>query len=201
MDAVLDINGWDLRKALNLMLKSNATLLEWLDSPIRYRDTGAIPVRLRDLARETCDLKALAYHYDHQARRGLSAVIAADGQPRMKDYCYALRPALALSWIRSHRTTPPMALPALLEGQDVPQDGRSAIVDLVARKSAATEGDGTARLPVLERFVATLLTETVARPRRTLRGEVLARANAFFAEVVQGQSDQSLSDPSVSTCS
>ena len=38
VDATLDINGWDLRKALQLMLRSNAVLLEWLTSPVRYRD-------------------------------------------------------------------------------------------------------------------------------------------------------------------
>jgi hypothetical protein len=30
----LDINGWDLKKALGLLMKSNPSLLEWLDSPI-----------------------------------------------------------------------------------------------------------------------------------------------------------------------
>lgn len=37
IDALLDINGWDLRKALQLMLRSNAVLIEWLTSPVRYR--------------------------------------------------------------------------------------------------------------------------------------------------------------------
>ncbi|MEM6906851.1 MAG: nucleotidyltransferase domain-containing protein, partial [Pseudomonadota bacterium] len=31
----LDIGGWDLRKALNLLLKPNPVMLEWLSSPIR----------------------------------------------------------------------------------------------------------------------------------------------------------------------
>jgi uncharacterized protein len=33
----LDINGWELRKALSLLKKGNATLIEWLDSPVVYR--------------------------------------------------------------------------------------------------------------------------------------------------------------------
>ncbi len=36
----LDVNGWDLRKALGLMRESNPTLLEWLRSPIVYRDAA-----------------------------------------------------------------------------------------------------------------------------------------------------------------
>lgn len=34
---VLDISGWDLRKALQLFLKSNVPLYEWLQSPIVYK--------------------------------------------------------------------------------------------------------------------------------------------------------------------
>ena len=36
---LLDINGWDLQKALRLMYKSNPTLFEWLKSPIIYIET------------------------------------------------------------------------------------------------------------------------------------------------------------------
>lgn len=33
----LDLSGWELRKTLRLLRKSNPTLLEWLDSPLVYR--------------------------------------------------------------------------------------------------------------------------------------------------------------------
>jgi predicted nucleotidyltransferase len=36
IDGSLDINGWDLQKALGLFLKSNPPLMEWLGSPIIY---------------------------------------------------------------------------------------------------------------------------------------------------------------------
>ncbi len=36
IDDALDINGWELRKSLQLMRKSNSPLLEWLSSPIQY---------------------------------------------------------------------------------------------------------------------------------------------------------------------
>jgi predicted nucleotidyltransferase len=37
LSSELDINGWDLRKALTLLLKGNAVVLEWLTSPIVSR--------------------------------------------------------------------------------------------------------------------------------------------------------------------
>lgn len=37
LERELDLNGWDLGKALKLMLKGNAVILEWLQSPVIYR--------------------------------------------------------------------------------------------------------------------------------------------------------------------
>ena len=45
-----DVNGWDLRKALRLLLKSNPPLYEWLRSPIVYRDHCGFRAALTDLA-------------------------------------------------------------------------------------------------------------------------------------------------------
>ena len=35
---LLDINGWDIQKGLGLLRKYNPALMEWLDSPIVYRE-------------------------------------------------------------------------------------------------------------------------------------------------------------------
>ena len=39
LDEVLDINGWDLKKALKQFARGNATLFEWSGSPVIYRTT------------------------------------------------------------------------------------------------------------------------------------------------------------------
>jgi len=35
-DGIFDVNGWDLKKALKLLLKGNAVVVEWLTSPYAY---------------------------------------------------------------------------------------------------------------------------------------------------------------------
>src|SRR6516225_8450283 len=37
LEGELDANGWNLRKALQLLLKGNAVIVEWLRSPVIYR--------------------------------------------------------------------------------------------------------------------------------------------------------------------
>lgn len=39
LDELLDINGWDLKKALIQFHRGNATLFEWTNSPIVYKTT------------------------------------------------------------------------------------------------------------------------------------------------------------------
>jgi len=35
-DGLVDVNGWDLAKALRLLLRGNAVVIEWLTSPFTY---------------------------------------------------------------------------------------------------------------------------------------------------------------------
>lgn len=184
IDATLDVSGWDLRKAFQLLVRSNAVLLEWLSSPVRYRDDGAVSAQLSELARQTADLRALAHHYEQQARRSLSEIEAADGEVRLKTYFYALRPALALRWLRGRGEPPPMDLPSLLAGLDVPEDASGAIADLLARKAEATERDTTRRIATIDRLISDALATLAREIRAPDRPAVVAQANALFASIV-----------------
>jgi predicted nucleotidyltransferase len=48
----LDINGWDIFKALRLLRKSNPPLLEWLFSPIVYLENSTSIEDLRKISRQ-----------------------------------------------------------------------------------------------------------------------------------------------------
>ena len=57
LDEVFDISGWDIKKALQLLYKSNPTLFEWINSPIVYKETR----EGRDLQDESVKLKKYFY--------------------------------------------------------------------------------------------------------------------------------------------
>lgn len=160
IDDLLDLGGWDLRKALCLAVRSNAVLLEWLTSPVVYRRDPAI-AELASLALTAAHLPALEYHYDRLARRAWSAV----GDPiRLKAYFYALRPALALLWLRGNWTPPPMSLPALLAEVTVAPDLAAEIETLRQWKAVAAEADLVPRRPLLDAFLSAVLATPAIRP-------------------------------------
>ena len=89
IDGVLDVGGWDLRKAIGLAVSSNATLLEWLNSPVWYRGDGTESVKLGEFAKSTADLSELSAHYYHMASRTFADVSVSGNSVTLKKYCYA----------------------------------------------------------------------------------------------------------------
>ncbi len=113
VNTVLDINGWDLRKALRLFWGSNATLYEWLQSPVVYRSDGSLAERLRHIAAAFFSLRAGMHHYQAMVHQVMQHDLQG-AQVRLKAYFYAVRPQLAASWIAQRRSLPPMELRQLL---------------------------------------------------------------------------------------
>lgn len=103
----LDINGWDLRKTLQLLRDSNPTLLEWLRSPVVYQQDSEWTARLRTLAEEGFSPVKGYHHYVSMARKNLREHLYGE-QVRYKKYLYVIRPLLAARWIREGRGVPPM---------------------------------------------------------------------------------------------
>jgi uncharacterized protein len=109
----LDVNGWDLRKALQLLRDSNPTLLEWLRSPIVYCQEEAWATRLRALAEAQFSAVRGYHHYVSMARKNLREHLYHE-VVRYKKYLYVLRPLLAARWIRDGRGVPPMRFAELV---------------------------------------------------------------------------------------
>jgi len=184
VDATLDVSGWDLLKALRLVLRSNAVLLEWLGSPVFYRHGGGDVIRLGELARSAADRTTLAYHYHRLARHGFDQVIASVEVARLKPYCYAVRAALAVKWLSERRELPPMDLPSLMAGLSLPATVRQSIDTLVGRKVDAAERDTTLRMPAIDHLVAEVLAMPVQSLSRAPRSALAAEADALFAQIV-----------------
>lgn len=190
LEGVFDVNGWDLAKALKLMLKGNAVILEWLRSPIVYRGDPAFRQGLLDFAMRHADRELIARHYLHLGERQRMTYFG-DGQsvPQKKIF-YALRPAAALRWLRLHPDAgiPPMHFPTLM-AECEPPAAVAAIAEALMARKARTRELGTEPLdPVL----ATFIDDTFAEARaifmtgRVHLGEAArAEAETFFRDTIR----------------
>ena len=113
LDDTLDINGWDISKALTLLHKSNPTLFEWNSSPIVYKTTGQWK-RISDIINRYFVAKAGLYHYLSTAKSNYREYLKGE-TVRLKKYFYVLRPLLACKWILAEGTPPPMLFSTLMD--------------------------------------------------------------------------------------
>lgn len=152
VDGVWDVNGWDLRKALRLLRKSNPPLLEWLDSPIVYRAHPELAAGLRKLASGYYSPSACRYHYLHMARVNFRGYLQGE-LVRTKKYFYVLRPLLAMRWIEQSEEMVPMRFDHLLDATVDDRRLRRAIDTLLEEKKAGVELDSGPRIPEISGFI------------------------------------------------
>lgn len=154
IDDLLDISGWDLRKALRLFRKSNPPLLEWLQSPIVYRERSETAQAIRTLAGPAFSPKACTFHYLHMARGNYRDYLQGD-TVKSKKYFYVLRPLLACAWIERFGGMPPMAFDTLKEELLPPGELRTAVDELLERKKSGVELKAEPRIEVINQYLET----------------------------------------------
>lgn len=162
-DAVLDVNGWDLGKALTLLLKGNAVVIEWLTSPYVYEGDSRFRDEALALAQEAARPGAIARHYLHLGERQRRTHFPDVSIVETKRLFYALRPAVALRWMRLHsgEAVAPMHFPTLVAQSDLPAEVL-AIIDELLKRKAVTRELGSEMLPVP---IATLIDTEFAAAR------------------------------------
>ncbi|CAM3516797.1 MULTISPECIES: nucleotidyltransferase domain-containing protein [Saccharibacillus] len=151
---LLDVNGWDLRKALRLFRKSNPPLLEWLQSPIVYRELPEAAAQIRDLAGPSFSPKACMFHYLHMARGNYRDYLQGE-TVRSKKYFYVLRPLLACAWIERYNELPPMTFDTLKGTLLATGELKTAVEQLLERKKSGIELKEEPRIEVINQYLET----------------------------------------------
>lgn len=185
----IDINGWDLRKALHLFARTNGALLEWLGSPIVYREVGSCAQQLRDLAKSYFNDIALCYHYSHMARGNARDELSAE-QVKLKKYFYVIRPLLAIRWVESGKGVPPVLFEELLHAE-APAELIEAVTQLLELKKKTPELGTGPRIPLIDNFLKEEFERHgnnfsgQGRPEQA-EGKLSDRLNEVFRQAIAG---------------
>jgi len=196
IEGVLDINGWDLRKALQLMHKSNPPLFEWLHSPLVYRAQPGFREAMLALTPAYYSPVGCAWHYLHMARGNDREYLHGD-RVRLKKYLYVLRPLLAVRWLESGRGVVPMPFRELVETLIPPGELHDAIERLLVAKQGGAELAWGSRIPALSDWIKAELARlgegpTALAPAAKPDSEPL---NAVFREWLAEESASAMAIP------
>mgnify|MGYP001793103740 FL=1 len=185
-----DINGWDIRKALDLLIKPNPVMLEWLSSPIRYRWDDEICDRLNAFAAKTTYGESCLHHYRNIAQKQWDKHVGDNPDVALKKYFYILRPDLAICWIRQNvDVQPPMNLQALVEGLDIAPSLVSEIERLLELKAVAKEVGRGDRIAEVDAFIHEQIEWASVVAKKEERPDLLAEGEQILRDIVKdGQS-------------
>ena len=150
LDETLDINGWDLSKALQHFHKSNATLFEWSNSPVVYY-TSAEWTQIRQVAMTYFSCKSTLYHYYGTAKSNYREHVSGD-LVKYKKYFYVLRPLLACKWIEQKKCPPPVLFRELVD-EVLEENMKPVVSDLLRKKVQMSEADRAPRIDALDDYI------------------------------------------------
>lgn len=181
---VLDINGWDVDKALKLLHKSNPTVFEWFSSPIVYQ-TSPFAEQFKPVMLRYFSSKSGLWHYLHMAESNYREYLRGD-MVKAKKYFYVLRPILACRWILERQTPPPMLFVELMESE-LPEYLNETVQQLLELKMNAPEVKMIPRIDILNDYLDRSIVEVKERieklPKETVRG--WDELNQLFLSVLE----------------
>ena len=148
----IDLGGWEIRKALKLFNKSNPPLMEWLRSPIVYKEEGNFSGSLRHLSRDYFNPKNCLHHYLHMAEGNFREYLQKD-VVRTKKYFYVLRPLFACQWIEETNSMPPMEFYKTFEYCITEIELKSEIESLLRRKLNGEELSEEPQIAIINKYI------------------------------------------------
>lgn len=149
---LIDLSGWDLKKALKLYRKSNPPLIEWLCSPIVYVEKYSIAQQLRDNLSEFYSPLSSMYHYLHMAEGNFRDYLKGE-EVWVKKYFYVLRPVLACNWIERGLGPVPTEFSVLVDKIVEDKKLKSSIEKLINEKKRGNELSKGPRINIISEYI------------------------------------------------
>jgi uncharacterized protein len=182
----LDINGWELRKALRLINKSNPHLFEWLHSGIMYDQNTSFAEKMKRIEPKAFQAKSALYHYLNMAKRNYLDFLQGD-IIKIKKYFYVLRPVLACNWIEKYGTFPPVEISVLVE--DILESGplKQDVLALIQSKIKGEVADSNQRYQQVNHYLKEeidRITNTVKTLEEKRREDIIDELNFIFRETL-----------------
>ena len=136
MDGDLDITGWDLRKSLTLLKKSNAPLIERFNSLIEYFAVPGFKEEFKKLIATYYSPIAVFFHHYSLATKFWEELKGKE-ELKLKSYFYLIRSLLSCNWIIKDKAVLPMHIEGLMKY--VEEEYKEKLRILIAMKATVGE--------------------------------------------------------------
>ena len=185
LDGLIDIVGWDLRKALALSIKSNASIYEWVNSPIKYVLSNSYD-KLKILVNSHVNLYTHIKHNANLCIAQYKRFVEPFEEVRYKKYVYAIRPILNIAYMFEYGQVAPVSMIDTLYGLkkrgvlSIPEV--IGIEQVIKDKKEKNEYETGPRNTMLDVLIESFLKDAnqYEEDRKSNREEYTIEANSVF---------------------
>lgn len=151
LNEIYDISGWDVKKFLCLLNKSNPSVFEWAASPVVYKTTEEWNQILK-IINNYFSIQRSLHHYNSITKNNLKRYFDGKTDVRYKPYLYNLRQCLACEWIMDRKSPPPIEFD-VLKNAYLPEALQKPVDDLLKAKKMMKEKETGLRFPLIDSYV------------------------------------------------
>lgn len=182
MDGDLDITGWDLKKCLTLLKKSNAPLIERFQSPIEYYAAPDFKDDFKKLVESYYSPIAVFYHHHSLAKKFWEELKDKEAY-KLKSVFYLVRSLLSCNWIMEDNSVLPMEIFGLM--QYTTDEQKEKLNELITLKATVGEKYLHPKDAALNEWITTWF-EKVETSKGKLKGNKtnMAQLNEFFLKML-----------------
>ena len=183
VDETWDVTGWDLKKSLLLLKKSNAPLIERFQSPIMYCGDDSFKNEFKQLIETYYSPTAVFFHHYSLAKK-LWEELKDANDVKLKSYFYLIRSLLSSYWIIKDKSVLPMHIEGLMVLID--EDSKKRLRELIQLKAGVGEKYLHPKDEVLNKWI-TEMWELIESSKENLgvnRTDIKG-LNEFFLKTIQ----------------
>jgi len=188
----LDLCGWDLRKFLQHLVKSNVSAADWLQSDICYLYDEKVVILLKEVAERYFNPVSASWQYLSLAKKKYAQIAINPKTASIKAYSYVLRPLINNIFIEQFNQIPFASfqknLDAIsLENSGNPEELRQAVNRYIEIRRGNTEWATMESDETLLNFIR----EEIPRQEERIKGAKFEKihehscADEVFREIIE----------------
>jgi uncharacterized protein len=131
-----DVTGWDIRKCLHLLKKSNVPLIERFQSPIEYLSDESFRDEFKNLIEQYYSPISV-FHHHYSLATNFWEDLKGKEEIKLKSFFYLVRSLLSCNWIINDDTVLPMQIEGLFKYID--EDLKNRLRELIKLKATVGE--------------------------------------------------------------
>jgi len=144
--------GWDLKKVLQGLLKSNAVLYDWLQAKEPFIGCSYTHTSLQTISQQCFDAKKVIFHYLGLGNNLIHKYKKKE-DIQIKAYLLLIRSTLAAIWVKEKGTAPPLLFSELMSIAESHPTALMPIHKIVMTKKQAKPEKYVPKIPILDQII------------------------------------------------